>query len=256
MSSRRFKKPKRQCSVCNCFVSNNNYNKHIKICNGKPSLYVRHSNGAPVKQLKYISDLNWSEIQSFYNDNHSYKDVCEKYNLSTSTVANAIKKGLFKTRSRCETARLKGRYENKIVSEETRAKLSQSMRRAVLEGRQRTPRPYGRKCNHYDHISWLGNKEHLHGGWEKIVAVFLDEQKIRWCKSKKSFTYTWQNKEHEYFPDFYLEEYNAYIEVKGCKVARDEAKWSNFPENLLVVNKDSIYNLKQFLKDNLITQLQ
>lgn len=255
MSGRNFKKPKRQCASCNCFVSNNNYNKHIKICNGKPSLYVRHSNGAPVKPLKYVLDLDWCEIQSFYNDNHSYKDVCEKYNLSTSIVANAIKKGLFKTRSSGETARLKGRYENKIVSEETRAKISRSMRRAVLEGRQRTPRPYGKKCNHYDHISWLGNKEHLHGGWEKIVAAFLDEQKIRWCKSKKSFTYTWQNKEHEYFPDFYLEEYNTYIEVKGCKVARDDAKWSVFPENLLVVNKDSIYNLKQFLEDNL-KQLQ
>jgi uncharacterized protein (DUF1330 family) len=251
MSGKNFKKPKKQCNACNCLISNNNYSKHIKICNGKPSLYVRHANGAPVKRLKRISELNWTEIQAYYNDNRSYKDVCEKYELSTSTVAIAVKKGLFKTRSSGETARLKGSYNNKIVSEETRAKLSRSMRKAVLEGRQRTPRPYGERCNHYDHISWLGNKEHLHGGWEKIVAEFLDEERIKWYKSKKSFTYSWQNKQHEYFPDFYLEEYMTYIEVKGCKVERDEAKWSSFPEKLLVIDKDSIYNLKQFFNDNL-----
>jgi hypothetical protein len=251
MSGRNFIKPKKQCSTCNCLISNNNFNKHTKICNGKPSLYVRHSNGMLVKKIKDIATLNWTEIQTYYDNKHTYRDVCIKYNLSTVAVSNAIKKGYFISRSRVATARIRGSYDNKIVSEETRAKLSQSMRKAVLEGRQRTPRPYGEKCNHYNHISWLGNKEHLHGGWEKIVAEFLDEQKIKWCKSKKSFTYFWQNKEHEYFPDFYLEEYSVYIEVKGCKVERDKAKWSSFPEKLLVIDKDSIYNLKQYLKDNL-----
>lgn len=41
---------------------------------------------------------------------------------------------------------------------------------------------------------------------------------------------------HLYFPDFYLSDYDIYIEVKGYKRERDICKW-NAVKNLLVITK-------------------
>jgi hypothetical protein len=38
-------------------------------------------------------------------------------------------------------------------------------------------------------------------------------------------------KSHRYFPDFYLPETEEYIEIKGYKTERDEAKWKYFPKD-------------------------
>jgi hypothetical protein len=44
-----------------------------------------------------------------------------------------------------------------------------------------------------------------------------------------------EGKDSCYRPDFFLLEQNLYIEVKGYKVLRDEARWSQFPFKLKVL---------------------
>ena len=126
------------------------------------------------------------------------------------------------------------------------------MRRAVLEGRQKTPRPYGKKCTLYKASNWKGEIETLQGSWERDVANFLNLKNIKWERPKNSFTYIFENKQKEYFPDFFLPDYNVYIEVKGWKQKKDFKKWKYFPKKLLVIDKDSIYNLKSFFDKNLM----
>ena len=57
----------------------------------------------------------------------------------------------------------------------------------------------------------------------------------------------------EYFPDFYLPEHDAYVEVKGYKTDKDSAKWDAMKnihdEKLLIIDKRSIFKIK----DNKIT---
>ena len=53
------------------------------------------------------------------------------------------------------------------------------------------------------------------------------------------FEYEWENKIHLYFPDFYLPDYDIYIEVKGYERERDRCKWKVVP-NLLVLKKKEI----------------
>ena len=240
------------CNLCNCLITNNNIKKHRSICNNKPSWFVRKNNNLPVKSCNRVDQFNWNEIQDFYNQNNTYADICNKWNINTTLVANAIKKGLLKTRSRAETARIRGKYVNRKLSDSTKQKLSQSMRRAVLEGRQKTPRPYGKKCTLYKASNWKGEIETLQGSWERDVANFLNLKNIKWERPKNSFTYIFENKQKEYFPDFFLPDYNIYIEVKGWKQKKDFKKWKYFPKKLLVIDKDSIYNLKSFFDKNLM----
>jgi len=251
-------KPTKLCTKCNCQISINNIKYHFEKCNGKPSYSVRKSNKLTIN-INYNNDLykskleslDWKEIQAFYDDNHSFRDVQKKYNLPSNRLCRYIKEGYLKTRSATETARIRGKYDNLKVSEETKEKISKGMRKAVLEGRQRTPRPYASRLIIYNHTSWLGNEEVLHGGWELKVAKYMDEQKIHWCKSKEHFTYIFEGQNHEYFPDFYLKDYDLFIEVKGRFKPNDLEKWKQFPKKLLIIDQKTIKNLPQFFNSSL-----
>lgn len=43
-----------------------------------------------------------------------------------------------------------------------------------------------------------------------------------------------------------------YVEVKGYKTDRDEAKWSHFPERLVVIDSKLIHNLDEMTIDDLL----
>lgn len=95
----------------------------------------------------------------------------------------------------------------------------------------------------------------LDSSWEVLVAKYLDEHNIAWIKPINGFEYIWKNKIHIYYPDFYLCDYDMYIEVKGYKRDRDVEKWKSL-NNLLVIKlseirkiKKSTYNIFELLKE-------
>lgn len=234
------------CSTCNLKISNANYQKHTARCKGEASYFLKKKHGMYIADPTRKKQIDWKAVQEFYDNNHSTADVCKEFKTNFKKISDASKAGDFIPRSRPETRRLL-RKEKFKHSGESIAKIRNSMRLAVIEGRHKAPRPYGTKCIHYKHTSWLGNVEHLQGSWEKRVAEHLDLKQYTWCKPRTSFTYTWNNNLHEYFPDFYIEELDAYIEVKGYKQDRDVAKWSQFPHKLIIIDKTNLNNLDQVI---------
>ena len=89
----------------------------------------------------------------------------------------------------------------------------------------------------------------LLGGWEEKVAKYLDQQKISWTRPRNGVRYVYKNQEHYYFPDFYLNDKDLYIEVKGLETERDREKWKQFPFKLAIINKVYIFNLNQFFNN-------
>jgi hypothetical protein len=83
----------------------------------------------------------------------------------------------------------------------------------------------------------------LKGSWEVLVAKWLDSFNIKWDHETKYFEYEW-NGIRRYYPDFYLPEYNIYIEVKGYERERDLAKWKSVP-NLVVFKLADINAIKK-----------
>lgn len=82
------------------------------------------------------------------------------------------------------------------------------------------------------------------GSWEKLVAESLELLSIEWTNSITPFAYTWRGKQHSYFPDFYLPLYDLFIEVKGFKTTRDEAKWKSV-SRLLIIESREIQGIKE-----------
>lgn len=141
------------------------------------------------------------------------------------------------------------------VSDDTKAKISAASKQQVWsaerkERHSKTMREVAKNNPHVYNASNRGRVRQIiidgmkfHGQWE---ADFY-----QWCKEKyhvirneEAFPYFWRG-ERSYFPDFFIEELNLYVEVKGYKTDRDEAKWSQFPHRLKVVDKHAILSIRK-----------
>jgi len=101
------------------------------------------------------------------------------------------------------------------------------------------------RCKKLDYHSDIAGDVKLDGGWELSVAKYLDSLNIKWTRNKRRFKY-WnsiKNCESTYCPDFYVEDWNKYIEVKGYKTDLDEIKWKQFTEELEIWDKNKLKEL-------------
>lgn len=84
----------------------------------------------------------------------------------------------------------------------------------------------------------------LESSWEVTVAKELDKNKIRW-KRPSYINYTLNNKRKSYYPDFYLIDYNVYLDPKNpyqqkLDKSKLEAVLEEHNIKLLILNKDQL----------------
>lgn len=105
------------------------------------------------------------------------------------------------------------------------------------------------RCKKYDYSSPIAGDVKLDGRWEVKVAEFFDKSGLNWERNRKRFKYIKPNgKESTYQPDFFIKDWNCYIEVKGYETELDRAKWSQFKDNLKIINGKNIGELDEWLK--------
>lgn len=75
--------------------------------------------------------------------------------------------------------------------------------------------------------------------WELMFIVYCLDHDIQFIRNHRSFEYQYENSKKTYFPDFYLPTTKEYVEIKGVKTEKDEAKWNQFPEKLLIIDEKS-----------------
>lgn len=92
------------------------------------------------------------------------------------------------------------------------------------------------------HNSFSKSRQHLYKGekfdgwWEVYLANWFEMNSIYWIRNKKKFSYFFDSKKRNYVPDFYLPDIDCYVEVKGWKTNKDEAKWTQFPNRLIILS--------------------
>lgn len=132
------------------------------------------------------------------------------------------------------------------ISDKTRKKLSDSMLARTDEWHKENGKKISKTINKkvssgdwhtslakHMHIDYNGVS--LHGSWELKYARYLDLHEIKWIRNKDSFAYEYGGKERKYTPDFYLPDTDEYVEIKGYKTEKDDAKWSQFPKHRTLV---------------------
>ncbi len=125
-------------------------------------------------------------------------------------------------------------------AKEVGKKISQTIQKKVKEGTWHTSLA---KRMHYEYRG-----ADLHGKWELAYAKYLDAEEIEWIRTRDRFAYEYGEKTRYYTPDFFLPATKQYIEIKGYKTEKDEAKWSQFPLELVVLQFEE---LKELFKDYL-----
>ena len=66
-----------------------------------------------------------------------------------------------------------------------------------------------------------------------------------WNRNKQRFSYVRPDgKVATYQPDFYVTDWEMFIEVKGYETDLDRAKWSQFPHKLDIWKRDKIQKLE------------
>ena len=129
-----------------------------------------------------------------------------------------------------------------VWSEERKKKHSETMKAAVRDN----PDSYSKNnvCGRIQIYEYRTYR--LKGTWELITAKWLDSINIKWEYEVNPQPYFWENEWHSYFPDFYLPEYDVYIEVKGYKTERDRTKWDQFNKPLIIIDNTNIFVLSQY----------
>lgn len=100
-----------------------------------------------------------------------------------------------------------------------------------------------------------GGKVLMDSTWEVAMAERLDHLKIAWERSEdmklKYFSKT--GRKRNYIPDFYLPEYNIYIEVKGYWTDAARYKMQNVVEvnDVKIVILESLDSIKKFSRRKL-----
>lgn len=88
--------------------------------------------------------------------------------------------------------------------------------------------------------SKIAGKVYLRSTYEFEYVKWLDKNNIKWVGNKKFFEYDWLGEKHKYYPDFYLIDEDCYIEIKGFKTTKDEAKWKSLDNLKILFLKDLI----------------
>jgi hypothetical protein len=199
------------------------------------------NNGSLVVHEKYYCKLNESRLDKKSNF-VSYLDKLRRGEVKKKHVNQydkAKSNGTVYCMEDDVRRKISEKAKKQVWDNEKRKRHSISMKNAVLNH----PLSYSANnvCGRTKKIDYNGMK--VTGTWELEVAKFLDRKNIKWTNIIAPFQYEWENKTRNYFPDFYLFDYDLFIEVKGNQTKRDEAKWS-VVENLMIIKKNGIYELK------------
>lgn len=109
--------------------------------------------------------------------------------------------------------------------------------------------PKSGRCRKIKYYSPIAGNITVDGTWELLCAKYFDFMKWNWKRNKKRFKYlNLDNKISYYTPDFYVEELDSFIEVKGYETDLDRCKWSQFSERLTVWKLDKIKEIKKFFR--------
>lgn len=206
--------------------------KQFKNLNSSAQHLIRCKSNPNRVDLSYLENgVNFSS----YFEKVSRGEV-EHSNQYTKAIKLGLPKPIFSVEI---LEKLKENGRNKVWDDAEREKHSLAMKRAVAN----TPESYtssnrGRtKQIIYNNIKFQGN-------WELKFYKWCETKNIECERNSTGFSYEWNGK-RTYYPDFYLPIYKIYVEVKGYKTDKDNAKWNQFPHKLLIIEKQSIYKIER-----------
>lgn len=214
----------KKCFLCNKDVSLFAYNRHVKAhANPTSKVNITESNAQSSKLCIYCNKEYLSKIGL---GNHQIR--CPKN--PNRQIQTFTEKG---------RARIIAKNKSRKWSTEQKERHSDSMKRAV----ENNPESYS-SSNRGRSKQFIIDGIKLQGQWEVDFYLWAKKENLNPQRPTAGFKYLW-NGERTYYPDFYIESLNLYVEVKGYETERDRAKWSQFPEKLCIIKEKEIKEIRK-----------
>lgn len=185
-----------------------------------------------MKKRNRSNNYDWIKLQEEYNAGSSIRALASKYGMATRSFTQAGKRGDFVARSNSEAQRQKIANGYSFThSTATKELISETMSQKMANRKVASKR--------FDHNGII-----LESSWEKKVAESLDEANVSWVRPEP-ILYTDCGQTRRYYPDFYLTDYDVYLDPKNDYViSLDENKLKLVKEQnnikLLVLGKDQL----------------
>jgi hypothetical protein len=200
-----------------------------------------------------INDINWKEVQLFYNNDKTWRDICEYFNISQNLIISAKKLGLFISRSKSESISISLRKTPRKHSEETKKKLSEIRKKYLAENPDKVPY----KLNHSSKESYpekyftevFGNE-----GIEVVKSFNIGIYELDFCILDKKIDIEIDGSQH-YYDEKIVESdkrRNKFLEDNGWDIIR--INWSDYQKLGFEYKKEYISNLKSYINDLIDTK--
>jgi len=230
------------CSCINCkdTISTNNIIKHYNRCLIKGKKFVgRKFSKTKMLNCQYcgstrINDnsLRQHEIRCKENPDgiivKPSMGMLGKKGLGNNQFTKAKKLGLppptFSKESIAKGIATKLKNGTLKKTSEQKKNTSIAMKKAV----EKYPESYT-SANRGRTRQFIVDEIKLQGQWEVDFYMWAKKKNLNPQRPTQGFKYVW-NGERTYYPDFYIESLDLYVEVKGYETERDQAKWSQFPK--------------------------
>jgi very-short-patch-repair endonuclease len=129
---------------------------------------------------------NWNEIQKYYDLGNTWRDLTEKFGVRAASLHKAKKSGRFISRSQSDSLKLALKKKPRLLSTETKKKISESRIKYLKENPEKVPY----RINHSSKKSWpeivFENGLNSMGitGWVSRYRNSIYEYDFAWLKEK------------------------------------------------------------------------
>jgi len=197
---------KKSCPDCNANISAQNYKRHVTVCGGKGTFL--HKEELKKHQVK----------NTIYNCGLCSKQFTTAQALSGHTQRSHILK---------DKQKEYGKKGNEILA------------KMVERGEVNLSHPHTAEMKDYlsvkacerlaKHSKYSKNTEYkpgiiLESSFEVRTAIILDSLDIQWIKVRKGYVWDDNGKTRRYIPDFYLPDYNIFLDPKNDYLIKKDKK--------------------------------
>jgi hypothetical protein len=207
------------------------------------------------KSNKYNIDFV-KELHDFYITGNPLNVCIKKFDLRIKT--GKIKKIFLENNLQVRTLKDDGKLfrklglypKQKLREVSTKEYWTKERRilhsRKMIEVAKNNPLVYNDNKQHYKHVKTylveniLNEVISVRGNYEKKFSMWLNKLNIIFKKPIVGFEYKYKNNTHLYYPDFYLPEYDLWIEIKGRVIERDIFKCKDFKNKLFYLYQNEI----------------
>lgn len=163
-------------------------------------------------------------IQKYCVEKLSFRSIAKIVGCGKTTIEKRIKEYKIKPRTCSETMRLNNPMKHQCVRDkvskwrknmppEIRQKYSDAQKKCWESGKFDNVRVG--QCRWFEYKKRNGKVIKLQGTWEYGFAKWADEKGLNFDAHKGRISYVLNGKTKNYYPDFFIYDWNCYVEIKN-----------------------------------------